>query len=57
VEAEEDVAVLRQLMEKHRTFTGSTVAADLLDRWEETLPQFVKVMPNDYKRVLEEKNG
>jgi glutamate synthase (NADPH/NADH) large chain len=57
VEAEEDVAELRQLMEKHRTFTGSTVAADLLDRWEETLPQFVKVMPNDYKRVLEEKNG
>ena len=55
VEADEDVAELRELMEKHRTFTGSTVAADLLDRWEETLPQFVKVMPNDYKRVLEEK--
>jgi len=55
VEAEADVAELRELMEKHEVLTGSTVAADLLERWEETLPQFVKVMPNDYKRVLEEK--
>jgi glutamate synthase (NADPH/NADH) large chain len=57
VEAEEDVAELRELMEKHRVHTGSTVATDLLARWNETLPQFVKVMPNDYKRVLEEEHG
>ena len=54
VEADEDVAELRELIEKHRDYTGSTVAADVLARWDEVLPQFVKVMPTDYKRVLEE---
>jgi glutamate synthase (NADPH/NADH) large chain len=54
VEDYEDVAELRELIEKHQNYTGSTVASDILDRWDETLPQFVKVMPNDYKRVLEE---
>ncbi|MFO0790738.1 MAG: glutamate synthase-related protein [Pirellulales bacterium] len=54
VEADEDIAEVRALIEKHRDFTGSTVAADVLERWEETLRKFVKVMPTDYKRVLEE---
>ncbi len=53
VEADEDVAELRELIEKHRDLHRlSTVAADVLDRWDEVLPQFVKVMPTDYKRVL-----
>jgi glutamate synthase domain-containing protein 3 len=54
VETEEDIAELRELIEKHREYTGSTVAADVLARWEEVLPEFVKVMPTDYKRVLDE---
>jgi glutamate synthase (NADPH/NADH) large chain len=54
VESEEDIAELRELVEKHRDSTRSAVAADLLLRWEDVLPQFVKVMPTDYKRVLEE---
>jgi glutamate synthase domain-containing protein 3 len=53
VETDEDIAELRGLVEKHREYTGSTVAADVLARWDEVLPQFVKVMPTDYKRVLE----
>ena len=32
---------------------GSTIAADALSRWEEVVTQFIKVMPTDYKRVLE----
>jgi len=32
--------------------TGSTVARQILDNWEDELRQFVKVMPTDYKRVL-----
>ena len=55
VDAEEDVAELRTLIEKHQKNTDSTVAADLLERWDEGLPQFVKVMPIDYKRVVEER--
>ncbi|NOY43702.1 MAG: glutamate synthase subunit alpha [Planctomycetes bacterium] len=57
VEDEDDVAELKQLIELHQNHTESTVAADLLDRWDETLPQFVKVMPTDYKRVLEEQKA
>ena len=33
------------------------MAAEILDGWRETLPQFVKVMPTDYKRVLMEKKA
>ena len=34
--------------------TGSPVAARVLDDWDAPLPQFVKVMPHDYKRALAE---
>ncbi|MEM8946438.1 MAG: glutamate synthase-related protein [Planctomycetota bacterium] len=50
---QDDIAELKQLIELHQNYTDSAVAADVLDRWDETLPQFVKVMPTDYKRVLE----
>ena len=53
----EDIAELRELIELHQNYTQSTVAADILDRWDETLPQFVKVMPTDYKRVLMERKA
>ncbi|MGB5398479.1 MAG: glutamate synthase-related protein, partial [Gammaproteobacteria bacterium] len=54
VEADEDIAELRQLIEKHLAYTGSGVARKLLDNWEASLAQFVKVMPIDYKRVLQQ---
>ncbi len=54
---DEDVEELKQLIEMHQNETLSTVAADVLDRWDETLPQFVKVMPTDYKRVLMERKA
>jgi glutamate synthase (NADPH/NADH) large chain len=55
VVADDDVAELRELIEKHQVFTNSAVAGKLLANWDESLPQFVKVMPTDYKRVLEER--
>jgi glutamate synthase (NADPH/NADH) large chain len=54
VETDEDTEELRELIELHQNYTDSAVAADILDRWDECLPQFVKVMPTDYKRVLME---
>jgi glutamate synthase (NADPH/NADH) large chain len=54
VTAEEDVAELKTLIEKHHRYTGSTLARDVLDNWEQSLSRFVKVMPTDYKRVLEQ---
>jgi glutamate synthase domain-containing protein 3 len=54
---EEDIAELRGLIEAHANHTGSTVAIDVLDRWDDVLGEFVKVMPTDYKRVLEERKA
>lgn len=47
-----DIHELRTLIERHKQFTGSAVAARLLADWPQTLRQFIKVMPTDYKRVL-----
>lgn len=55
VEAEDDIAELRELIQLHHQYTGSTVAETILDNWPESLEQFVKVMPTDYKRVLAER--
>lgn len=53
----EDIAELHTMIANHRKFTGSTVAGHILDNWHTELPRFVKVMPTDYKRVLEEMAG
>ncbi len=55
VETAADIAELRNLIELHHAHTGSDVAARALAQWGKILPQFVKVMPTDYKRVLEER--
>jgi glutamate synthase (NADPH/NADH) large chain len=47
-----DIEVVRSLIEKHLSLTGSPRAAWILDKWNETLPKFVKVFPHELKRVL-----
>ena len=54
---EEDIAELKDLIQRHYSATGSTVAAEVLDCWAEMLGEFVKVMPVDYKRVLLEQKA
>ncbi|MDT8386669.1 MAG: glutamate synthase large subunit [Thiogranum sp.] len=49
-----DALRLQRLIKAHLHHTGSTVAARILDNWNEYLPRFVKVMPVDYRRALEE---
>jgi glutamate synthase (NADPH/NADH) large chain/glutamate synthase (ferredoxin) len=51
---EADAIELRALVAEHEQRTGSTVAARLLADWETSLARFVKVMPDDYRRVLDE---
>jgi glutamate synthase (ferredoxin) len=41
-----------RLIEKHRTYTRSDRAQQVLDAWDKYLPRFVKVIPKDYKRML-----
>ena len=57
MEAPDDIDELRTLIENHQKYTGSTVAENILKNWKTELPRFVKVMPTDYKRVLEEMSG
>jgi glutamate synthase (NADPH/NADH) large chain len=51
----DDLATLKRLLENHAKLTGSPVAKGILDDWDQELRYFVKVMPNDYKRVLARK--
>ena len=51
---EGDIAELKEMIQKHENYTGSTVAAKILEDWDSAIPQFRKVIPIDYKRALEE---
>jgi len=50
--AEEDVNTLQNLVFRHFQATSSPRAKDVLERWDELLPKFVKVFPHEFKRVL-----
>src|SRR5271155_2984368 len=52
VEAPADIAELRGLIEKHLAYTKSERAKHVLDNWDAMVPKFVKVLPNDYRRML-----
>lgn len=54
VEDPAEIAYLRGLIEDHHHYTGSELAARILVDFNRALPHFVKVLPVDYKRVLEE---
>lgn len=49
-----DALRLQQLIHKHLHYTNSPVARWILDHWERYLPKFVKIMPVDYRRALQE---
>jgi glutamate synthase (ferredoxin) len=48
-----DKAIVKTMIEKHAELTGSLRAAALLRNWSDYMKKFVKVMPRDYKRVLQ----
>ena len=49
-----DEVILKTLIEKHFKYTNSERAKFILDNWDKVRPQFIKVMPNEYKRALNE---
>ena len=55
VSDQEDIEELKSLITEHEEVTGSSVANYILKDWDKSLSCFVKVMPTDYKRVLEER--
>ena len=50
----EDVEELKKLISNHLKYTKSDVAEKILSNWNQELKNFTKVMPTDYKRVLQE---
>ncbi|AWE08462.1 glutamate synthase large subunit [Lysinibacillus sp. 2017] len=48
-----EIEMVRQLIIKHLEETDSTYALDILAKWEQFVPKFVKVVPTDYKAILE----
>ena len=55
LEDEEDIPLLKGLIEEHQKHTGSTVAERILNDWEKIKSKFIKIYPRDYRRVLEER--
>ena len=53
LEDPEEIAELHQLIQNHANYTQSEKATAVLANWDAMLPKFVKVMPKDYKRVLQ----
>lgn len=54
VEDKADIKELQQMISNHLAYTQSTVASRILTSWEAYLPKFVKVIPFEYKKVLQE---
>jgi glutamate synthase (NADPH/NADH) large chain len=53
----EDTALIKKLLTNHHKYTGSTRAKAILDDFDNEIRWFVKVMPTDYRRVLEARGG
>ena len=51
---ESDLVFLKQILTDFVAKTGSEVAQGILDNWPLSTYSFIKVLPNDYKRVLDE---
>ncbi|GAB5475727.1 MAG: glutamate synthase large subunit [Maribacter sp.] len=52
VEEDKDIAQLKDLIESHYNYTMSPLAQRILENWEEYLPKFIKVFPEEYKQAL-----
>jgi glutamate synthase domain-containing protein 3 len=53
----EDLGILESLIRRHVEFTGSPLGKRLLANWSETVKGFVKVIPQEYKRILEKRKA
>jgi len=50
----EDLDLVKGMLERHQEYTDSTVAGNILKNWPDAAASFVKVMPTEYRRVLDE---
>ncbi len=54
---DEDFETIHTLLKRHHQYTDSPVAKAILDNWNEAKESFIKVMPQDYRRVLEQRKA
>jgi glutamate synthase (ferredoxin) len=54
---DKDEQMLRRLVENHAAYTSSDRGEYILEHWDEELPKFVKVMPDAYAEIIEEKES
>ncbi len=52
VTAKHDITQLREMIEAHVAATGSARGRTVLNHWEDMLPLFKKITPNDYSKML-----
>lgn len=53
---EDDLVLLKQFIQQHFQYTGSTVAKFVLEDFDNQLRNFIKVIPVDYKKALSKMN-
>jgi glutamate synthase (ferredoxin) len=53
VEEVAEAGILQELVKRHAAYTQSSVARRILEEWNAWLPKFVRILPHDYRRVLE----
>ena len=49
----DDTPMLERLIDQHRLYTGSSIADRILWNWDDSKRQFVKVIPTEYKAILD----
>ena len=52
LEDADEIEQVWKLIQRHQAYTNSERAATILADWKNFIPKFVKVMPQDFKRVL-----
>lgn len=53
LEEKEEIDFVRKLIIQHLELTDSTIALDILAKWNEFIPKFIKIVPTDYKAMTE----
>ena len=53
VENKHDKEELKEMLEQHAKHTGSSKAKEVLENFEDYLPKFKKIIPEDYKRLMQ----
>ncbi len=54
VEEKEDIDFIKKYLQKHIDYTQSSNAKNILENWDENIQKFIKVIPLEYKRALQE---